>query len=119
MKKLILLFLISFATTVWAGCPALEYQEMKDMPAQDLTVEYCKATEKAVWYHDRMTDIMSAWMLENNETAKRLLSISSTDRQEQSFYCENQADRIKRVLLTKNVSSEQLKSSCPIKKPAL
>lgn len=50
MKKLLLIFASVLPSISFANCPALDYQELKDMSVPALTEEFCSYTAKAKGY---------------------------------------------------------------------
>lgn len=110
MKHLALSFLFAFALAAGAACvPAvagpcvvLDYQEMKDMSIDDLTRAYCTAgkTRRA-----NMDDVLSNL----RATGGQKPFPAASDNFEQ---CTGQLERIERVLASKGVLKDAMKSIC-------
>jgi hypothetical protein len=103
MKKLvagcafILLSVPAFAGT----CVALDYQEMKDMSAEEVTVEACKVQKAAGEYLDQSIENIGGRGPKPYPNAQ-----ADFDQ------CMGQAARIERVLESKGVSKRSLPELC-------
>lgn len=109
MKTIAPLFAVLLAASVpaFAGpCVALDYQEMKDMSAEDLLKEACNARSEL----GRALD----------ETISNLDSsggrLTFPNAQENFDQCNGQITRIDRVLASKGMSTDQIKAACQAKK---
>jgi hypothetical protein len=104
MKKLVpvFAFLLACATPAFAGpCVALEYQEMKDMSADELAAAACKAREaNKENFNEAMTNI------DTRRGPKPYPNAESNQDQ-----CNGQIERILRILKAKGVS-EKLHELC-------
>jgi hypothetical protein len=95
----LLVLLGACAVPAIAGpCVALDYQEMKDMSADQLTVEACKAR-----------DIRRQSLDESIATHDPRVASSASDNFEQ---CTGQIERIERVLTSKGISKDAMKDPC-------
>ena len=93
-----LIVLLTGCTTSVAAlavpCTVLQYEEMKDMSAQELTKEYCSAIRTADENTSSALDMMLA--KHRDEAAVQLASTQGDE-------CRNQASRIARALQRKGI----------------
>jgi hypothetical protein len=103
MKKFLSACVI-FLTAIpaFAGCVALEYQEMKDMKAEELIAEWCTVRQTV-----------------NENTSAGIGAIGSRQRpadkaasQDEFDQCIGQAKRIARVLESKGIPTKELIGRC-------
>ncbi|PRC92678.1 hypothetical protein [Solimicrobium silvestre] len=112
MKKIIVAIgLLLAATYALADCPALEYQEMKDMNTPDLTGEYCKTTANQDRYLKSSKSNSELLVLSEGKERNDYFELFKKDK-ESAEQCQSQSERIKRVLIAKNTSEEDLKTAC-------
>ena len=92
MKKLLAFALLSVSAISASGatCAVLDYAEMKEMPIEELRLEYCKANEK---------------LSENLSRAIANIGRGLPEARLQYETCRNQSDRMWRALLTKGADS--------------
>jgi hypothetical protein len=88
-----------------AGCVALDYQEMKDMKADELVEAWCDVRHAL---NQNVTDSIDAL------SRKRPASDAATS-QDQFDQCMGQAKRIERVLGTKGIAQKDLLGKCKAK----
>lgn len=81
-------------------CPALQYEEMKDMSAEELTKEFCSAMANAGDSYSKALDInlKAGTKGQVDEAAAQALDAEGDQ-------CRNQAERIKRVLGRKGIDT--------------
>jgi hypothetical protein len=92
-----------FAAAAVAGpCAVLDYQEMKDMPVEDLAKEACKA-------HKAMADNLDDNIQNLGPRSGPAPFPNASDNFDQ---CKGQSDRIERVLLSRGVTKQSLASTC-------
>lgn len=104
MKKLALIFsVLATAAPAFAGpCVALDYQEMKDMSADELTKALCMSSEAR---RTNMDQVMTN--LDSGSGPKPFpLAQDNFDQ------CSGQIERIERVLNAKGITKELLKDAC-------
>lgn len=103
MKKLALLFaVLATAAPAFAGpCVALDYQEMKDMSADELVKEHCKVVKSQLASMDEVVSNLGSGADKPFPTA--------SDNFDQ---CTGQLTRIERVLASKGITKELLKDAC-------
>ena len=125
MKKIILFALLLCFSTAWAECPAWDYQEMKEMSAQELAIEYCRYGGEYSYYVKNRASIQSSI---NSAVS---LSIESRGIERQGYNaevdrysdtlsknneyiksCQMQIGRIKRIYLTKKTTENELNEAC-------
>jgi hypothetical protein len=103
MKNILIAFTISLtALPSFAGCVALDYQEMKVMKAEELIAEWCTVRQTV-----------------NGNTSASIEAIGSRQRpadkaasQDEFDQCIGQAKRIARVLESKGVPTKGLIEKC-------
>ena len=118
MKTVISAIALSCAlsTPAHAGpCAALDYQEMKDMSTDELAKAYCKASESRM---ASMDDVLAN--LRASDGPKPFPNAHDNFDQ-----CTGQLERIERVLPSKGIGKEGMKTLCtrlaagePVKAPA-
>lgn len=109
MKKLLPAFVIlsAFAAPSFAGpCVALDYQEMKDMPVEELLNEACKARAAMGSSYDEIEINLGAPIGRK----------PFPNAQENFDQCNGQSTRIDRVLVTKGMSNDQIAAACRAKR---
>jgi hypothetical protein len=98
-----LAILCSLAAPAFAGpCVALDYQEMKDMSADELAKAYCRASESRM---ASMDDIMTN--LHASDGPKPFPNAHDNFDQ-----CTGQLERIERVLSSKGIGKDATKTLC-------
>lgn len=119
---LILLFLGLASPLSHANCVVFEYQEMKDMPAAELSAEYCAAKKKSLsyrndsWAESKFASEMGTWTTSSADAAEVDSARSKADRlQESSNQCKDQMKRMSRVLEASGSSLATLDAACNIK----
>lgn len=101
MKTIAPLFAVLLAASApaFAGpCVALDYQEMKDMPVNDLVAEACKANKAGSESFEESIKYPS-------------LSKASTEAMREHEQCSGQVDRMLRILKSKGIT-EKLYALC-------
>ena len=105
-----------------ANCVVLDYQEMKDMPAAELSAEYCAAKKKSLsyrndsWAESKFASEMGTWATSSADAAEVDSARSKADRlQESSNQCKDQMKRMSRVLEASGSSLATLDAACNIK----
>jgi hypothetical protein len=96
MKTLAPLFAVLLAASApaFAGpCVALDYQEMKDMSADELAKEACKANKASSDSFDESIKYPS-------------LSAASSEAMRDSEQCSGQVDRMLRILKSKGITEK-------------
>jgi hypothetical protein len=91
MKKFIALLTFAMSTSfAYAGktCSPLDYEELKDMPEQELVAEYCQNIIRA---DNLIGDEYLTAMMRGNRVA-------ADNASNEASQCRNQAKRIERIL---------------------
>lgn len=102
LKTLLLALCVTASPVTFAQCAALDYQEMKEMSAEELTREYCNYHREAA----KAVDASISSYLHNSKAA-------SQNEQNVSEQCWGQRDRIGRVLKQKGIEpSKELWAKC-------
>ena len=119
---LILLFLGLASPLSHANCVVLDYQEMKDMPTAELTMEYCSAKKKAIsyrndsWAESKFASEMGAWATSSADANEVDAARSKADRLQQSAnQCKDQMKRMVRVLEASGTSLQAVDAACSVK----
>jgi len=93
----------ALSAPAFAGpCVALDYQEMKDMSADELAKAYCRASESRM---ASMDDVLAN--LRASDGRKPFPNAHDNFDQ-----CTGQLERIERVLPTKGIGKEAMKTLC-------
>jgi len=94
---------VSFSVAA-APCPALQYEELKDMSAEELTKEFCAAEANAGESYSKSLDMVlkAGTRGQVDEAAQQALDAEGDQ-------CRNQAERIKRVLGRKGVDTSGIR----------
>lgn len=105
-----------------ANCVVLDYQEMKDMPAAELSAEYCAAKKKSIsyrndsWAESKFASDMGAWATSSADTTEVDAARSKADRLQQSAnQCKDQMKRMVRVLEASGTSLQAVDAACSVK----
>lgn len=119
---LILLFLGLASPLSHANCVVLDYQEMKDMPTAELTMEYCSAKKKSIsyrndsWAESKFASEMGAWATSSADANEVDAARSKADRLQQSAnQCKDQMKRMVRVLEASGTSLQAVDAACSVK----
>lgn len=122
MKKSLLVLACFFPAVAFADCPALDYQELKDMPVAALTKEICTYALKATNYtKEAATERQYAQDLrainEANFSMQRSkdageASDKGAKLSESSEQCKSQIERIQRILGQKGLDEPAIKGLC-------
>lgn len=105
MKKLLVALAAAGALTspAFAGpCVALDYQEMKDMPTDELAKEFCKAGDER---STNMDEVLSNLRVTNGPKPFP----TASDNFDQ---CDGQMTRIQRVLQSKGMDKQKVDDFC-------
>jgi hypothetical protein len=102
IAPLLAVLLAASAPALAGPCVALDYQEMKDMSADELAKAYCKAGESRM---ASMDDVMAN--LRASEGPKPYPNAHDNFDQ-----CTGQLERIERVLSSKGIGKEAMKTLC-------
>jgi hypothetical protein len=81
-----------------APCAVLQYEEMKDMSAEELTKEYCKAKSTA---SENLSNSIDKGF-ERHQTTEDEAAIRMLDKE--TTQCTNESERVSRVLARKGVT---------------
>ena len=101
-KPLIACTLSILALPAFAGCVALDYQEMKDMKTDDLIAEWCTVRKTVNANYDAGVAAMGSRQRQSEKAAS----------QDEFDQCIGQAKRIARVLESKGVPTKGLIEKC-------
>jgi len=102
-KALLLVSLLTTTLPALAGpCAALDYQEMKDMSAEQLTKVACD-------YREKMSESMDESMSNLNVSRGARPFPNANENFDQ---CSGQIDRVDRVLESKGMSKDVIMQTC-------
>lgn len=116
------IMLLMGSSMAFANCPALDYQEMKEMKVDDLAKEYCKVKAKTAGYiadsraeskySSDLRDINSISRSRQREDDANEALGKAVKLQESADQCRSQEVRIERVLALNGVSDSAVKAMC-------
>lgn len=97
MKKMIIAAMLAISMPAMAQevCSKLDYSEMKDMPASELSAEYCRNMANVRKNSSGMIDAFS----DGNSMLREAFGAAMTE-------CSNQNRRIERILAQKSVTAQ-------------
>lgn len=105
-----------------ADCPALDYQEMKEMKPDDLSKEYCKAKSKSENYaaQSKIEKKYSSDLQNLNafgrSRARDVDADEATSKaaklKEAADQCQSQESRTARILVARGLDETSLKTIC-------